>query len=334
MKLAICAGGTGGHIFPGIAVAEALTARGRGDEPFFIGATGGLEGRLIPAAGFRLFFIEAHQFLGQSPFYKALTLLLLLKGIFMSLRILRKERPQAIIGMGGFTCVPVILAGVLLRIPTFLHEQNVQPGLANKVLARLTRKTFTSFREAEEYLPAGKITHTGNPLRRKLTERKENGKTSRRETFGIFVFGGSRGARAINNAVIDLLSYVESDPKIVFYHQTGQDDLERVEKAYAEHGVPHEVFSFTDEMERYYGLSDVVISRAGATTIFELACFHKAAILIPYPYSAGGAPMEKRHTGGDSRGSLCCGQRRGYGSTALRGHQTLEDRTGAHQRDG
>jgi UDP-N-acetylglucosamine--N-acetylmuramyl-(pentapeptide) pyrophosphoryl-undecaprenol N-acetylglucosamine transferase len=285
MKLAICAGGTGGHIFPGIAVAEAFTARDAKNEVVFIGTTEGLEGRIIPQAGFRLLYVKAHQFLGRSPVYKVFTLIRLLKGIFMSAGILRTERPDAILGMGGFTSVPVIIAGILLGIPAFLHEQNVQPGLANRFLSKCTKRTFISFKETKQYLSTKKIVHTGNPLRKGLSK---GGVKKQEGTFGIFVFGGSRGARSINNAVIALLPHLEGYRNIIVYHQTGQEDFERVNAVYKNGPLSHQVFPFTNEMEKYYSLSDVVISRAGATTIFELAYFNRAAVLVPYPYSAGG----------------------------------------------
>jgi len=284
MRLAISAGGTGGHIFPGIAVAEALMEKGPQNSVLFIGTPYGLEGKFIPDAGFKLHYIEAHQFLGRSPIHKMITLLRVLKGIAMSRKILKSERPDAILGMGGFTSVPVVLAGRMLGIPCFIHEQNVQPGLANKFLSRMARMTFISFEGTKEYLKGKKVLHTGNPLRRRL--KKLEG-LKKEDSFGIFVFGGSRGAKSINDAVLTLLPFLENYKNAVVYHQTGSDDLERVRSAYSGSSVAHEVFAFTDEMEKYYALSDVVISRAGATTIFELAFFRKAAILIPYPYSAG-----------------------------------------------
>lgn len=286
MKLLICAGGTGGHIFPGIAVAETLRSADEKHEILFVGTRQGLEGRLIPRAGFRLVYVEARQFLGRSLIYKALTLFLLARGVATAAGILRREKPDAILGMGGFTTVPVILAGMLMRIPSFLHEQNVQPGMANGFLARITKKTFISFEETRSYLITKKILHTGNPIRKILSK----GDTAHKQKgpFGIFVFGGSRGAKSINDAVIELLPYLTGLTDVSVYHQTGQEDFDRVRKAYEGISIPHEVFPFTDEMDKYYALSDVVISRAGATTIFELAAFKKAAILIPYPYSAGG----------------------------------------------
>jgi UDP-N-acetylglucosamine--N-acetylmuramyl-(pentapeptide) pyrophosphoryl-undecaprenol N-acetylglucosamine transferase len=285
MKLFISAGGTGGHIFPGIAVAEAFTGQAAGNEAIFIGTPYGLESKIIPQYGYRLLFIKARQFLGQSSIKKAGTILAVLKGILVALNMIRIEKPDAVLGMGGFTSVPMVLAAVLSGVPSFIHEQNVQPGLANKLLSRFTKGMFISFDETREYMTGKKVIHTGNPLRKRLTashEAKDAG------AFAVFIFGGSRGAHSINESIINLLPFMAGHKNVIMYHQTGPQDFERVKEAYAGSGVNHEVFPFTDTMEKYYRLSDVVISRAGASTIFELAYFKKAAILIPYPYSAGG----------------------------------------------
>lgn len=285
MKLLISAGGTGGHIFPGIAVAEAFIAKDTNNNVVFIGTTYGLEGKIIPQYGFKLLYIKARQFSGRNVLYKIATLIRLLQGIYMCMGIIKKEKPDAILGMGGFTSVPTILAGFFLGIPRFIHEQNVQPGLANKILSKYATATFISFEATRGYLNKGSIYHTGNPLRKTLKasqEKKAEG------TFAVFIFGGSRGARSINESVLTLLPYMESYKNTIMYHQTGSEDYIRIKEAYETTNVKHEVFPFTEQMEKYYSLSDVVISRAGATTIFELAYFKKAAILIPYPFSAGG----------------------------------------------
>ncbi len=285
MKLFISAGGTGGHIFPGIAVAEAFTAREKGNEAVFIGTPYGLESKIVPQYGYRVLYIKAKQFLGQSAVRKVLTLMSVLTGIGVAVRFIRKEKPDAVLGMGGFTSVPVVLAARLLGVPAFVHEQNVQPGLANKLLSRFTTRTFISFDETKGYFPGKRVSHTGNPLRKRLRAshfERDKG------TFGLFIFGGSRGAHSVNESMVALLPRMEKYGNMMVYHQTGPQDFERVKEAYGKSTVKHEVFPFTDEMEKYYGLSDVVISRAGASTIFELAFFKKAAILIPYPFSAGG----------------------------------------------
>jgi UDP-N-acetylglucosamine--N-acetylmuramyl-(pentapeptide) pyrophosphoryl-undecaprenol N-acetylglucosamine transferase len=284
MKLLISAGGTGGHIFPGIAVGEALMARGSDHAVIFLGTTEGLEGMIIPRYGFRLLFIEARQFLGRSPYYKAKTLLHVLKGIGMAARIIGKEKPDAVLGMGGFTSVPVVLAAVMKGIPAFIHEQNLEPGLANKLLSGFAKETFTSFERSADYLKGKRVVHSGNPLRKTLGAPK---KKTGQETFTVFVFGGSRGARSINRSVVAMLPRLESYPNVTICHQTGNDDFPLVREAYSRTSVTHEVFPFAEDMGSYYNRADVIICRAGATTIFELAYYRKAAILIPYPYAAG-----------------------------------------------
>lgn len=284
MKLLISAGGTGGHIFPGIAVAESFTGMHESNDVVFVGTRQGLEGGIIPRYGFKLLFIEAHQFQGKNILSKMSTLVRLIQGIRAAKVVINLEKPDAILGMGGFTCVPTILAGVMLGLPTYLHEQNVEPGLANKLLSRFVQSTFISFEATKKYLKSKSVSHTGNPLRKTLKNTREG---AEKKSFGIFIFGGSRGARSINESILTLLPFMESYKNTVMYHQTGTDDYEHIKKAYESSGVGHEVFPFTDQMEKYYNLSDVVISRSGATTIFELAYFKRAAILVPYPFSAG-----------------------------------------------
>jgi UDP-N-acetylglucosamine--N-acetylmuramyl-(pentapeptide) pyrophosphoryl-undecaprenol N-acetylglucosamine transferase len=284
MKLIISAGGTGGHIFPGIAVAETFVAQSRENEVLFIGTTYGLESKIIPQYGFRLLFVQTRQFLGRSALYKIATLFYILKGICTCMRVIKREKPDAILGMGGFTSVPIIFAGAILRIPLFLHEQNAEPGLANKVLSKYARATFISFQESGELFKSKGVYYTGNPVRQAVKAPRE---TKNDETFGIFVFGGSRGAKSINESVLSLLPYMKNHKNAVIYHQTGTEDFERIKEAYEKTDIKHEVFPFTDNMANYYNRSDVVISRSGASTIFELAYFRKAAILIPYPFSAG-----------------------------------------------
>ncbi len=191
--------------------------------------------------------------------------------------------------MGGFTSVPVLLAGLSLRKPCFIHEQNVTPGMANRLLAARVRATFVSFPETADYIKAKRVIHTGNPIRKSMRGRRKEKPPS---DFSLFVFGGSRGAKSINEAILGLLPYVDAQMPAVIYHQTGGEDFDRVSAGYKDAKTPHEVFPFTDEMEKYYNLADVVIARAGASTIFELSYFGKPAVLIPYPFSAGGHQMK------------------------------------------
>lgn len=283
MKVLIAAGGTGGHIFPGISVADAFAAVK--SEVVFAGTPYGLEDRLIPQAGYRLVKIEARPFVGGGAAVKLGTLAAVARGTLQSYRLIRAERPDAVLGMGGFTCVPVVLAALFLRVPCFLHEQNVSPGIANRLLSGRVRAAFVSFAETARYLKGKKVIHTGNPIRKTIRgKRQEKGASP----FAVFVFGGSRGAKRINEAVLDLLPYLENGRPTALYHQTGADDFDRVAAGYTASKTAHEVFPFTDRMEKYYNLADIVISRAGASTIFELSYFRKPAIFVPYPYAAGG----------------------------------------------
>lgn len=284
MKLLIAAGGTGGHIFPGVSVAEAFIEN-RGHEVVFTGTSYGLEERLIPSLGFRLVKIEARPFSGRNPLSKARTLFTLIKGVIQARRVIKAEKPDAILGMGGFTSVPVLLAGLYTHVPCFLHEQNVYPGMANRFLSGRARTTFISFADTAAFLRARSIVHTGNPIRKTMRGKRAE---KRDGNFNIFVFGGSRGARTINEGVLALLPYLEAYRRTGIYHQTGSDDFARVAAAYEGSSTTHEVFPFTDQMEKYYNLADIVISRAGASTIFELSYFGKPAILVPYPFAAGG----------------------------------------------
>ena len=285
MKLLVCAGGTGGHIFPGIAAAEAFLSRKEGTDVVFVGTEYGLETRIIPEYGFRLLTIPAKPFLGKNPLQKFATLMGLSRTIPQATAIIRKEKPDAILGMGAFTCFPVVMAGRLLGVPCFLHEQNVYPGLANRMLSKLAATVFISFDATKNYLKGKNIVRTGNPIRKNLRVERHPGDGIH---FDIFVFGGSRGARSINEAVLLLLPYLDTYRNTRIYHQTGNEDYERVKEAYAGKGFAHDVFPFTNEMSKYYNLSSLVIARAGASTIFELSYFRKAALLVPYPFSAGG----------------------------------------------
>lgn len=285
MKLLISAGGTGGHVFPGIAVADAFISSEPGNEVVFIGTRYGLESKVVPQSGYRLLFVEARQFSGRNIAYKFITIASLVKGIHRCMSLIKKEKPDAILGMGGFTSVPTVIAGFILGIPIFLHEQNVQPGLANKMLAKYAKTIFISFEETRNYIGRGKIVCTGNPVRASVKTKIEDKKG---DSFAIFIFGGSRGARSINQSAVDMLRYMDDyRDRVTIFHQTGVEDYEGTKDIYRTSGIRHEVFSFTDKMADYYNKADVVISRAGASTIFELSYFKKPAILIPYPYSAG-----------------------------------------------
>ena len=206
--------------------------------------------------------------------------------IVESALVVRRFAPQTVIGMGGYSAGPVCLAARLLGIATAVHEQNSYPGLTNRLLSRVVDKIFISFPESATHFPAGEPILTGNPIREDLLADKTR-EGERKDGFTVLVLGGSQGARAVNRAVVAALKVLKKEgqePMVI--HQSGPTDHEEVAAAYRNHGLRGEVQPFIQDMATAYHRADLVVSRAGATTIFELALLGKPSILIPYPYAA------------------------------------------------
>lgn len=286
MKVIIAGGGTGGHLFPGVALAEELTTRHFNNQVVFVGTRAGIEARVIPQTGFPLELIRAKGL-------KRMGLWGTLKGLFVlplalleSWRILKAHRPDVVVGVGGYASGPVVLAAWLQRIPTAIQEQNAYPGLTNRILGKLVQVVFVAFEEARGHFPVQRTQLVGNPIRRKLMDNYLRSTVSH-DRFTLLVFGGSLGARALNARVIDALdSLGDLKESLHFVHQTGKADVERVRQGYAEKGFQAEVLEFIDDMSLAYAKSELVICRAGATTLAELTVCKKAAILVPFPYAA------------------------------------------------
>jgi len=285
MRCVIAGGGTGGHLFPGIAVAEAFKEREEGNEVLFIGTERGIEVRVLADGRFPLKTIRALPLKGRSLPGKFSSLAAIPLATLEALSILRAFRPQLVLGVGGYASGPSLVAAYLLGVKRAIHEQNMVPGMTNQILKWLSQAVFVSFEEARRYFPERKTRVTGNPIRREFTA------CARREPkdshFTVFVFGGSAGAHRINEAVkeaLDSLQAIRSSTR--FIHQTGREDLESVSRAYQEKGLEALVKPFFDDMVACYETSDLVLCRAGASTIAELAVCGKGAILIPYPYAA------------------------------------------------
>jgi len=290
MRCVIAGGGTGGHLFPGIAIAEAFAAREMGNEVLFIGTERGIETRVLAGGQFPLKTIRAKPFIGKSFWRKGEALLTLPMAIAEASSILKKFDPQLVLGVGGYASGPTLLSAFLLRIKRAIQEQNIVPGMSNRILRRFSQKIFISFEETKKYFPEGKTIVTGNPVRKEfvssLTSRKEE-MGRKNDQFTLLVFGGSAGAHRINLAwieALDLLQEIRSSLKVI--HQTGMADVDLVSKAYREKGFQALVKPFFEDMAMYYQLSDLVICRSGASTIAELAVCEKASILIPYPHAA------------------------------------------------
>lgn len=289
MKLLIAGGGTGGHLFPGIAVAEEFLARNNSNEVLFVGTERGIEARLLPRLGYRLEYITASGIKGQSPLAKIRSAAQLLYGYAQSRRILKEFRPDLVLGVGGYASAPVVLAARGMQIRRFIHEQNAIPGLTNKLLARFAEKVFISIEESRKFFPEDTTVLTGNPLRKEILWNVPLGRKTpgSDEKLKLLVFGGSAGAHRINTAMTESLPFLAGvKERLIITHQTGEKDRAEVRKAYDQSGFAAEVMPFIDDMAAAYSNADMIVCRAGATTIAEVTACGKACIFIPYPYAA------------------------------------------------
>lgn len=288
MKGVIAGGGTGGHLFPGIAIAEAFVEREKGNEVLFIGTEKGIEARVLADGRFPLKTIRAMPLKGRSLFGKGLALWSLPSAVAEACDLLRKFHPDIVIGVGGYASGPTLLAASLMGLKRVIHEQNLIPGLTNRFLRRFCHRVFVSFEETERYFPKGKTIVTGNPIRKAfLASLDLQAKERRGEGFTVFLFGGSAGAHRLNLAMIEALGHLEAIlGSLRIIHQTGAPDFDLVRRAYEEKGVDALVRPFFEEMAACYQRADLVVCRAGASTISELSVCGKATILVPYPYAA------------------------------------------------
>lgn len=291
IKVAIAGGGTGGHVFPGIAVARELQKRNN-VSVLFIGTSEGIEANVVPKEGFDIQFIRSEGLVGRGGFESIRSLAKLPLSIRDSVRILRQFHPDVVLGVGGYSSGPVLLSAFLMKVPTIIHEQNTLPGLTNRILGKFVNLVAVTYYESMHFFPKNKTFLTGNPVREKILQgdRKRGCRTFGLDErlFTIFVFGGSSGAHAINKAVGDSLVYLKDfKDHIQFLHQTGEKDFRLVRDSYHAQGFRGTVIPFTHDMGDAYAVADLVLSRAGATTLAELTACGKAAILIPYPFAAG-----------------------------------------------
>ncbi|HYT47120.1 MAG TPA: undecaprenyldiphospho-muramoylpentapeptide beta-N-acetylglucosaminyltransferase [Burkholderiales bacterium] len=274
----IMAGGTGGHIFPGLAVAEQLRAAGW--EVVWMGARGGMEERLLPRYGYRAAWIRARAARGKGIVQKLLLPANLLFSFWESARHIRRLKPSVVLGLGGYVAFPGGMMASLLDRPLALHEQNAIPGLANRVLARVCDRVMVAFPDA---LPGAEW--TGNPVRAEIAAiaPPEERLQGRDGPLRLLVVGGSLGAQALNNALPEALALL--DAKFLVVHQSGEKHLEALQANYRAAGVEGELVAFIEDMARRYAEADLVICRAGAVTIAELSAGGMASILVPFPHA-------------------------------------------------
>jgi UDP-N-acetylglucosamine--N-acetylmuramyl-(pentapeptide) pyrophosphoryl-undecaprenol N-acetylglucosamine transferase len=283
MRVIIAAGGTGGHIFPGIAIAREFQRRDPATEILFVGTARGLESRIVPREGFDLELINVGALKGVAVFERVKSLAGLPPSFVAARRILKRFRPRVVIGVGGYSSGPTLLMAALSRIPTMVVEPNAMPGFTNRVLAPFVNAAALSFADAQKYFGKRGVV-TGNPVRldfARLTK-KERG-----ENLSVLIFGGSQGARAINQAVtatLPLLALRKS--RLAITHQTGESDFEATRQAYAEAEFDDaDVKPFIHDMADQFAQADLLICRSGATTVAEVAAAGKAAIFIPFPFA-------------------------------------------------
>ncbi|MDQ1728352.1 MAG: UDP-N-acetylglucosamine--N-acetylmuramyl-(pentapeptide) pyrophosphoryl-undecaprenol [Pyrinomonadaceae bacterium] len=288
MRVLIAAGGTGGHIYPGIAVANEIMRSDPRSEVKFVGTARGLENKLVPQAGFKLSLIDSAGLKNVGPVARARGLLVLPKSFLAARSLIKSFQPDVVIGAGGYVSGPVVLTAALLRLPTLVMESNALPGWTNRVLARFVDKAAVSFEAALPFF-RGKAVVTGNPVRREFFEIPERKRPDEDGEFSVLVFGGSQGAHAINEAMITALPLLASlSDRLRLRHQTGEADFARVNAAYLSVGWGERavVTRYIDDMVAAFAEVDLVICRAGATTSAELVAAGKASLMIPFPRAA------------------------------------------------
>jgi UDP-N-acetylglucosamine--N-acetylmuramyl-(pentapeptide) pyrophosphoryl-undecaprenol N-acetylglucosamine transferase len=290
-RIVLAGGGTGGHLFPALAVADELRGRHPGSEITFVGGRRGLETRLVPAAGYPLRTLGVSGLKGVSPWSRFAGAVRAGWAVLRSMAWMYRRRPDLVIGVGGYASGPAVLAARMLGVKTMVMEQNHFPGATNRFLAKHVDAVCLPSEAARQRLAgpgtlAARVTVTGNPVRREFAD---IGEPSARAELSVLVCGGSRGARSINDAVVDALPRIaklERVPRVV--HQTGRDDEQRITDAYRRQYPDGrwEVHAFIDDRPARFADADLVLSRAGATTVAELAASGRPAILVPYPFAA------------------------------------------------
>ena len=288
-RLLIAGGGTGGHLFPGVALAEELRAREPDAQIKFVGTKRGIEARVLPELGWDLELIEVSglKTVGAAGAVKGM--FRLPKALWQARRIVKAFAPDAVIGVGGYASGPVVLAAKHRGIPTAICEQNSIPGLTNKMLGKLVRQVFLSFDESKRFFAAKKIVMSGNPVRRDMLQKllAAAAAPAMRDKVNVLVVGGSQGAVAVNALAADALAALaKSGLALSIVHQTGEKDLEATTTKYNDAGITADCRAFIKDMAAAYQDADLIIGRAGATTVAELAIAGKPAIFIPYPFAA------------------------------------------------
>ncbi len=276
----VMAGGTGGHIFPGLAVAEGL--RERGWRVHWLGAPGSMESRLVPPKGFPLETIDFGGVRGKGPLTLALLPLRLLRAFWQALQVVRRVQPDVLVGLGGYITFPGGMMGTLAGKPLVLHEQNSVAGMANKVLAGIADRVFTAFPGA-----LSKAEWVGNPLRSAFLQQPapEQRLSARTGPMRVLVVGGSLGAKALNDTVPQALALIPAPERPQVLHQSGEKQIDALRASYQAAGVQAELTPFIDDTAAAFAEADLIVCRAGASTVTEIAAVGAAALFVPFPHA-------------------------------------------------
>lgn len=286
MRLLIAGGGTGGHLFPALAVAKAVRAEDGGGSVLFVGTRRGIEARILPQTDYPIRYITTRGIRRTGFINSVLAGVELPLALFQSIAVIREFRPTRVLGVGGFASGPTVAAAVLLRIPTAVQEQNSVMGTTNRILSRFVDRVYTSWEDTEPAPPPAKTLLTGNPVRTDLLHASHRDKTPGK--LNVLIFGGSRGARSINVSLAAgaaALSPIAA--RIRIRHQTGAGAAEPMKKAYEDAGIEADVVEFIDDMGPAYQWADLVVCRSGASSLAELTALGIPAIVVPYPYAIG-----------------------------------------------
>lgn len=285
MRVLIAGGGTGGHVLPAIAVAEEFIRKGA--EVVFVGTRDGLEAEIVTKKRWKIEYLSSRQFKGQNLLKRFFALLKIMSSVFVAMKIISRQKPDLVIGVGGYVSVPTLIAAKIKFLPVAIMEQNSIPGVANRILGRIAKLIFLTYPGSEEYFNSKKVLVSGNPVRKEIVATPKrlppfNGK------FVVFCFGGSQGAKSLNEAMLSSLRYLlDQKGSLKIIHQVGSTvDVALVRDIYEREGFEAEVYRFIDDIAGCYSRSHLVICRAGATSIAELTVAGRPAVLVPYPYAA------------------------------------------------
>lgn len=296
-KIIIAGGGTGGHIYPAIAIANAINRDFPNVKVIFVGTNKGLERELVPKAGFQLKKIRVRGFQRRLSLDTLKSLKEMFLGIWDSLKIIKEEKPDLVIGTGGYVAGPVVFVASMLHIPSIIHEQNVKPGVTNRILSKFVDKIAISYDDSKKYFPREKIILTGNPVRDQISSADKETALKKFKLSPdipvVFSFGGSQGAAKLNDAISNIIEQIKDKKTFQLIHITGKQNYSNFKKLMRNKGIPIDglghikIEPYIYDMQDAYAASDLVISRAGAITISEITTCGKPAILIPLPTAAG-----------------------------------------------